>query len=365
MSSPRVSIGLPVYNGAKYLSEAIESVRAQTFADFELVISDNASADETEEICRDFAARDERVRYFRAEENGGAAWNFNRTFELAAGEYFKWMAHDDVVGPRYIERTLAVMEQQPELVLCHAQTGIIDETGLVIIDPTENPERAFRLQGITAEMEAKRLESQRAGSPARRYRGTLIHSIRNYEIFGVIRRDVMRGTLRHGAYRGGEKAFLAELSVLGPFEEVPEVLSFNRWHTDRFSANTSAQSQNLHVNPRAARGFRWPRQLRATAGYLQAAQRHKLSVGERAGCLLGLTRFLLQGGKFKAAIAEYLGGVGQLAELPDDWERPAEARHWTAEGPCPASSGQTAAVSDPLTHPARALAATGGGPARA
>jgi hypothetical protein len=212
-------------------------------------------------------------------------------------------------------------------------------------------------------MEAKRLESQRAGSPARRYRGTLIHSIRNYEIFGVIRRDVMQRTLRHGAYRGGEKAFLAELSVLGPFEEVSEVLSFNRWHTDRFSANTSAQSQNLHVNPRAARGFRWPRQLRATAGYLQAAQRHKLSVGERAGCLLGLTRYLLQGGKFKAAIAEYLGGVGQLAELPDDWERAAEARHWTAQGPCLASSGQTATDSDHLTHPAGALAATGGGPA--
>ena len=93
---PRVSIGLPVYNGENYMAAAIDSLLAQTFTDFELIISDNASTDATEQICRDYAHRDGRIRYYREEVNRGAAWNFTHTFELARGEYFKWHAHDDL-----------------------------------------------------------------------------------------------------------------------------------------------------------------------------------------------------------------------------------------------------------------------------
>src|SRR5215207_1517689 len=108
---PRVSVGLPVYNGENYLAEAIDSVLAQTYQNFELIISDNASTDSTEEICRDYAARDRRIRYFREPQNRGAAWNFNHTFELARGEYFKWVAHDDVIGPQYLARTVDQLDR--------------------------------------------------------------------------------------------------------------------------------------------------------------------------------------------------------------------------------------------------------------
>src|SRR6476646_2411498 len=139
MRVPKVAIGLPVYNGAKYVAEAIESVLAQTYGDLELVISDNASTDATEEICRDYTARDSRVRYARAEQNGGAAWNFNRTFELSRGEYFKWLAHDDAIGPQYLARCLAVLDRDPGVVLCHTRTGIINGQGeLVADDGTED-----------------------------------------------------------------------------------------------------------------------------------------------------------------------------------------------------------------------------------
>ncbi len=95
-SDPLVSIGLPVYNGENYLEEAIRSILAQTYTHFELIISDNGSTDRTQEICEFYAERDLRIRYYRNKENLGAAWNYNQTFHLAKGKYFKWAAHDDI-----------------------------------------------------------------------------------------------------------------------------------------------------------------------------------------------------------------------------------------------------------------------------
>src|SRR5262249_33219798 len=117
-SVPRISVGLPVYNGANHVAEAIESVRAQTYQDFELIICDNASTDRTGEICRAIAAVDPRIRYYLNPENLGASGNFRRTFELARGEFFNWLSHDDIVAPTYLERCVDILEQSPSIVLC-------------------------------------------------------------------------------------------------------------------------------------------------------------------------------------------------------------------------------------------------------
>src|SRR5262245_57216615 len=93
---PRVSIGLPVYNGAKYLAEAIDSLLEQTFSDFELIISDNGSTDATPAICEEYAAKDGRIRFLRQEINRGLAWNWNCVLEESRGAYFKWAACDDL-----------------------------------------------------------------------------------------------------------------------------------------------------------------------------------------------------------------------------------------------------------------------------
>ena len=103
-NGPTISVGLPVFNGENFVREAIESILSQTFSDFELVISDNASTDSTQSICEEYQQKDKRVRYFRSPENRGASWNFNNTFHLSQGEYFKWAAHDDVLLPRYFSR---------------------------------------------------------------------------------------------------------------------------------------------------------------------------------------------------------------------------------------------------------------------
>ena len=114
---PRVSIGMPVYNGANFIREAIDSLLLQTFTDFELIISDNASIDETEAICREYAKKDLRIRYIRQPENRGIIFNFKLVLEEAKGEYFMWAAHDDIVSSKdYLAILLNVIKDRYDFV---------------------------------------------------------------------------------------------------------------------------------------------------------------------------------------------------------------------------------------------------------
>src|SRR5215213_4448949 len=126
---PRVSIGMPVRNGQKYIREAIESILAQTFTDWELIVCDNASTDSTEQIVREFAARDPRVRYHRNPTDIGPANNHNVGFELARGEYFRWHAHDDMIAPEYLAVAVKALDEDPSIVCAYPKTKIIDDKG--------------------------------------------------------------------------------------------------------------------------------------------------------------------------------------------------------------------------------------------
>jgi len=117
---PRLSIGIPVYNGANYLTELLDCFLKQTFRDFEIVISDNASTNRTAGICLDYANRDERIRYCQSERNIGDARHFNRVPELARAPYLRGNAQDDIIHPTYLDRCLETIEQGPEVVLCHS-----------------------------------------------------------------------------------------------------------------------------------------------------------------------------------------------------------------------------------------------------
>ena len=125
----RVSVGLPVYNGERYLNEALDSILCQTFEDFELIISDNASSDRTEEMCREYAKNDKRIRYSRSSENLGAAWNFNRVAGLSTSEYFRWATADDLSAPEQIQTCVEVLDRERDAVLCYPKTVLIDENG--------------------------------------------------------------------------------------------------------------------------------------------------------------------------------------------------------------------------------------------
>ena len=131
-ASPLISIGLPVFNGEQFLERALKSLFGQTYGDFELLISDNGSSDRTQEICRDYQARDQRVTYWRHDRNRGAAWNYNFVVEQSRGTFFKWAAHDDECAPQFLAKCLECFHEADETtVLCYPRTLFINAQGAV------------------------------------------------------------------------------------------------------------------------------------------------------------------------------------------------------------------------------------------
>lgn len=124
-NAPLVSIGMPVYNGERYIKEALDSLLSQTFNDFELIISDNASTDATEKICLEYADKDKRIRYIRQRQNKGPLVNFNYVLSHAKGEYFMWAAADDVWSKRWVEKLLANFTDQTAI--SFGSTAMTDE----------------------------------------------------------------------------------------------------------------------------------------------------------------------------------------------------------------------------------------------
>ncbi len=131
--TPTLGIGLPVYNGERYLRQAPDSVLEQSFTDYELVIVDNASNDGTAAIALEYAARAGRVRYHRNAQNLGADRDFNLVFELTSRRYFKWAADDDLLRSRLLERRVAALAQEPRAVMAYAK-AIIHERGEPVVD---------------------------------------------------------------------------------------------------------------------------------------------------------------------------------------------------------------------------------------
>lgn len=212
---PLVSIGLPVFNGQNYMRFSIESILAQTFTDFELIICDNASSDGTEGIGRGYAGRDARIRYERNPQNIGASANFNRTFELARGKYFKWAAHDDVLEPDYLEKCVAALEANPDAVLCQSLVRLIDA------------------EGRSRAIYDSALRGADSPSPSERFRALVISTHWATETFGVARADALAKTRLIAPYFASDKSLCSELALLGRFLQVPEPLFMNRDHPER------------------------------------------------------------------------------------------------------------------------------------
>jgi hypothetical protein len=211
-SVPKVSIGLPVYNGERYLRGALDALMAQDFTDFELVISDNASTDGTAAICAEYARRDSRLRLYRNDTNIGSAPNYRRVFELARGEFFKWCSHDDLWHPTLLRRCLDVFASAPQdIVLVYARCELIDEYGHAI--------------GVASD----RVETTDP-RPYRRFARVLRNVSYAYPIWGLIRADVLRRTNLTGVTPYWDETLLAELALFGAIREVPDVLTQQRTH---------------------------------------------------------------------------------------------------------------------------------------
>ncbi|MDG6222371.1 MAG: glycosyltransferase family 2 protein [Candidatus Bathyarchaeota archaeon] len=224
--SPRISIGLPVFNGENYLKESLESILSQKFSDFELIISDSASTDRTPEICQEYAQKDKRIHYFRNKEKHGAAWNYNNVFKLSSGLYFKWAAHDDLHHPEHLLKCAQVLDRDPSVVLCCSKIFNIDSHG-----------NRIGIYDYRAQFDSK--------NPEERFRDVL-RKKPVFSLYGVIRRDVLKKSQLLASYIGSDWTLLAELSLAGRFFEIPEFLFFRRTHDQAYTNKYYSKKIKIH-----------------------------------------------------------------------------------------------------------------------
>jgi glycosyltransferase involved in cell wall biosynthesis len=235
-----VTVGLPVYNGEDYLEQAIQSILKQTFGDFELIISDNASTDRTQDICEQLARIDPRIRYVRLDTNCGAARNYQRVFHLSRSPYFKWAAHDDVCLPGFLKACLDGFDDGPaSVVLVYPRSSIIDASGVVT-----------------------RVDDESIGCSSRYPHIRALKVIRNVNLgwaqFGLHRAEVLRRTRLIDSFIGSDYVLLAELAMLGLLREIPDVLFQRRIHEGVSNVvHTSRRSWLTWLDPSQASRSWW------------------------------------------------------------------------------------------------------------
>jgi glycosyltransferase involved in cell wall biosynthesis len=286
---PRFSIGMPVFNGAQFMREAIESILAQTVGDLELIISDNGSSDGTDDIARAFAAGDTRVRYYRQDANLGAAQNYNFVASRARGEFFKWAAHDDLVAPSFLEDCVRALSERRDAVVAFTNTTIIDDNGVA-----------------TAHFDYTKAHV--GTSPSARLRWLLLEDepfVRHcFPISGLIRAEALRRTTLIGAFQSADRVLLAQLVLLGNFVLVPDRLFLRRWHsgTSRRAQSTPEQIARW-FDPSRNYGFPRPRTTVA-GGYWRAVERAPISTREKLRCLRVVVSWFLSNRRWRIVLGE-------------------------------------------------------------
>lgn len=273
---PLVSIGIPVYNGERYLENALNSILAQTFKDFELIISDNGSTDQTEKICRTYAKLDQRIKYFRNKQNLGAGWNFDQVAKLAKGKYFKWACHDDLYALGFLQECVDILERDSGNVLAYPKTLIIDE---------------FEIE-ITKHEDQFHLSSSIASQRFRTYLHLVRYGNQCHPFHGLIRRSVLAKLLPLGSYPSSDLVFLGKLTLYGKFYEIPDYLFWKRDHAetsvrankafrDRIAWYDPTKKGKLHLTR-----WKWLRE------YLKAIYTAPLNWQEKFICSLQMLQWL-------------------------------------------------------------------------
>lgn len=274
----KLSIGMPIYNGDEFLKEAIESLLNQTFEDFEIIISDNASTDQTQQICRYYADLDPRIRYYRCKENLGAAWNYNRVFELSYGEYFKWAAHDDYCAPSFFERCVDTLDRDRNVILCYPRTVIVDEI------------RGKR----TKYHDRFNLSSPQPYQRYRRYHRQIRGGHECHPVFGLIRSDVLKKTSLIKAYASSDLTLLGELALYGRFHEVPEFLFFKRNHANTsIHAHHSLRSRAVWFDPGNADKLQLNKWIMFLE-YMRSISRSPISMWQKTLCRMQVGRWFVR-----------------------------------------------------------------------
>lgn len=270
-AKPKLSIGLPVRNGLPLLKETLDLLVKQSFAEFELIISDNASTDDTWAVCQRYAASDSRIRLLKNERNVGAADNANRVFRESKGDYFFWASADDLYLPDFAERCIDKLEDSPEAILCYPRWKVINVNGKEIPE-TPEPEHVNHV------------------SPVQRFRSVVRGVHVDKIIFGVFRSKAIRQTGLFGYFPSSDRVLLAELMLLGGVCEVPEFLFHRRVHS-RQQDYTNRRTYGSWFHPTGNKGKCCP-YWRMVYEYAQVVRRSSLSLSDKLKCLSHLRHYV-------------------------------------------------------------------------
>jgi glycosyltransferase involved in cell wall biosynthesis len=262
----QVLIGLPVFNGEKYVAAAIESILNQTLADLRLVISDNASTDATEEVCRKYAQADSRVHYFRQARNLGLVPNFNFVYQPAGEPYFKWTGHDDILQSTYLERCVDLLERDSSLALAQSLALEVDTTGA----KTRTFYDDIRLSGARPRDRIWRL----------------LWAKHLTEQWAVLRTQLVDKIRPLGSYPGSDRNFNAELLILGDMGYVEEPLLHLRAHPDSYGSGAVLGKRSRFLwHDSSAQVPRLPSGLINLREYFRSVLTLPLPRRERIACL--------------------------------------------------------------------------------
>jgi glycosyltransferase involved in cell wall biosynthesis len=295
-AAPRLTIGLPVYNGENYLAESLEALLGQSYGEFELVISDNASTDSTADICHRYSKQDSRIRYIRQSRNIGLQSNHNFVIMQARGDLFKMGSHDDLYARDLLKRCVDALDAHPEVVVAHCWEAMIDKSRNVI-----------KLLQYSVAADSPRTPE--------RFRSMLFDGWDDYT-YGLMRTEVLRRTRMYRSHHLADRTINTELCLHGPFHMVPDWLYFRRDHPERTSPYT-ARTRCAYMDPRRADRLRNP-VVRLYGeyiwGYVAAIRHAPMSPADRRECYRYLVRWLagrampvlgrtLSGGTMRAAEA--------------------------------------------------------------
>ena len=259
---PRVSFAIPVRNGARFLGRALDSLLAQDFNDFEIVVCDNASTDKTPEVMRRYAERDRRVRCTRNEEDIGQIENFNRVYELARGEFFRWMGADDWLEPDYARKCVAVLDTRPDAVGVTTQWRFMDDAGHVesidVPGPRVDAPTPYQRLCLTLGL----LQNPQA----------LLFD----PIYSLIRRNALQRTGLLPVNPWTDRLLAVELCLLGSFCHLDDCLSTRRAAFERWKERLPRYHERLGRK----RGHR----VMLYVGCAEIVHRAPLSAGQKLGC---------------------------------------------------------------------------------
>ncbi len=288
---PRVTIGVPVYNGERFIRATLDSLLAQTFTDFELIIADNASTDGTKAICEDYVRKDLRVIYVRNPRNLGPAANYNIPLDRARGEFFKWNAADDVCGPDFLKLTVAALDANPDAVIAYPRTKVIDADGNFVRDYDYELDLSHKSPHVRLRRLAC-VDHKRHGA---------------HEMFGLMRTARLIEAGKKRCHVRADSVVLVRMALLGPFVRVEDFQFYNRDHNARSSKylarrnvrNGSKLSGYLGVGPLPSAEW-WDASMkgkivfpdwRVMQEYYKAVAEMRLSFIERLKCHTSLAYY--------------------------------------------------------------------------